>query len=1130
MGYDPVRPPGPDHDPDASGALPRLEGELAEAEQPARERTPETDPAEYVDDGYTFVDDDTHEELCFWVSRHKFRHESWRAAQMRDEDHGDSYDQPEPTPDWDDLEESAQKGMRGFLQELGHQIQNGDTAAVDKLWAGLGFPPEEAAIVMAARDAAIDKARRERQETGLALLRSWDQHYSANTELAIDEGPPQGVNLERYANYLRLLAGKVGANLALTESDLEQVALHHELHSGRGEVRLTTSPTGAPALSYRRAPNFELVTYPYDSRGRQAFRLGMGIQNGLHPRYISQRLAPDDLPYPAVLGSGRRPLVTMAGDNASPPQIRPGDRNQALASNDYARFSLDVPDRPKPRPDVEFIVHTGNIHQDIAILRKHFGRGMMIADGRQNGRNHGFAAIRAFEWAGVDMVRASSIKEALYWRARGAQLRIRAEGAFGQTDLRAALAAKRDIELAVRTLDELSQVLAAANAVNRKARVWIEMDMGDPMGSGPSEPNDTYLQVLTMFRENPTRLELSGLFNRLSAPDDPSHPRHQIYFQRMEAACELASDLPGVEPICQSGEALTRRLPNSKFPQAIELGPAGYGLVTPHSPLSGLGLVPAITLRAKVAAKFTVPPGKTVSYVGSKDVGGGLMAGLQLGYNGFTPLADYHSDPEFRASVPGAEAPEERPEAVGQPTMNNAYFRVKQGQVKLCQMLNMFAPGKDDTSPAEYIPRGGHIFDVPLGVHGGEVVRYVQYPGQQDLVPVTETAPYSTEARVVVKYSMLTKSVQRFRALIGDDVTLTVKVDSAAEEPPAETAAPVEQVSTIKANAYGHELVKAGRAAIAGGADKVAVGSVREALVMRREGLFYPDGTEAPIVCWFHAPDADYDSAINANIEIGVKNLDELIPVIQAARRVGKMASICLEAPTGLYRGAATPAEFEEMVRLITHAFAEGELDITTIYQHFASHDSAPNLDTDLQDAVLGERLATCRKLGLFDVVSPTGARPTILTQAAASIAIDRRDLAYDSVAPGTELYFGEESFRIEAPIWQSEYVPRSRYLEYGSGWLSPGTTIAVAQLGTGNGLPALMKGNATVAIAGHRYPVVDIGPDFLVIDTKGTTFPSGTILVVDQIAATAAAAGTNEVKFATCIHGMPIDAATEAA
>src|ERR671932_2468810 len=70
-------------------------------------------------------------------------------------------------------------------------------------------------------------------------------------------------------------------------------------------------------------------------------------------------------------------------------------------------------------------------------------------------------------------------------------------------------------------------------------------------------------------------------------------------------------------------------------------------------------------------------------------------------------------------------------------------------------------------------------------------------------------------------------------------------------------------MAVVKADGYGHGMVPVARAALAGGADRIGVAHLREALELRAAGV------GAPVLAWLTVPGDRYAEAVAAGIEIG---------------------------------------------------------------------------------------------------------------------------------------------------------------------------------------------------------------------------------------------------------------------
>ena len=87
-------------------------------------------------------------------------------------------------------------------------------------------------------------------------------------------------------------------------------------------------------------------------------------------------------------------------------------------------------------------------------------------------------------------------------------------------------------------------------------------------------------------------------------------------------------------------------------------------------------------------------------------------------------------------------------------------------------------------------------------------------------------------------------------------VDLDAIAANTARAPRACRARPL--MAVVKADGYGHGLVPAARAVLAGGADSLGVAVLEEALALRAAGI------TAPVLAWLHAPGTDYAARARA--------------------------------------------------------------------------------------------------------------------------------------------------------------------------------------------------------------------------------------------------------------------------
>jgi alanine racemase len=158
-----------------------------------------------------------------------------------------------------------------------------------------------------------------------------------------------------------------------------------------------------------------------------------------------------------------------------------------------------------------------------------------------------------------------------------------------------------------------------------------------------------------------------------------------------------------------------------------------------------------------------------------------------------------------------------------------------------------------------------------------------------------------------------------------------------------EHAGSAQVMAVVKADGYGHGAVAVGRAALAAGAAELGVATIDEALALRRDGIF------CPVLAWLHPPGADFGLALQADVEVAVSSVRQLVEVLDAVERTGHTATITVKADTGLNRNGVSAVEYQEVLTVLCRAHADGAVRLRGIMSHLVHGDDPDNPFNDLQ-------------------------------------------------------------------------------------------------------------------------------------------------------------------------------------
>jgi alanine racemase len=295
-------------------------------------------------------------------------------------------------------------------------------------------------------------------------------------------------------------------------------------------------------------------------------------------------------------------------------------------------------------------------------------------------------------------------------------------------------------------------------------------------------------------------------------------------------------------------------------------------------------------------------------------------------------------------------------------------------------------------------------------------------------------------------------------------------------------------MAVVKADAYGHGMVPAARAALAGGAGWLGVSYPTEALELRAAGI------TAPVFAWLVAPGEDVTDAIRSRVDLGAYDGAMLGHLADQASTVGEPARVHLKVDTGLNRGGTRAEGWPDLCAAAAKLQAEGSVDVVGVWSHFVHAGLPDHPTTSAQVTAFAEAIAVAEKAGL---------RPQLRHLANSAATLTRPDAHYDHVRPGLAVFglapmpephaaqrYGlRAAMTLAARIALVKRVPAGVGVSYGHRYhTATETTLALVPLGYADGVPRSATNVAEVLLAGRRRRisgtvcmdqfVVDVGDD----------------------------------------------------
>jgi alanine racemase len=298
-----------------------------------------------------------------------------------------------------------------------------------------------------------------------------------------------------------------------------------------------------------------------------------------------------------------------------------------------------------------------------------------------------------------------------------------------------------------------------------------------------------------------------------------------------------------------------------------------------------------------------------------------------------------------------------------------------------------------------------------------------------------------------------------------------------------------EVMAVVKADAYGHGLLPAARAALRGGATWLGVAQLPEAVELREAGI------DAPVLSWLHVPGQDFGQAIRLGVDLSVSAQWSLDAIATTARREGVTARIHLKVDTGLGRNGAWGDELDALVGSIGSLEAEGAVSLVGVFSHFAYADAPQHPTVRAQQVRFEEIVGQLEQAGLHPQLRHLANSAATLTNPSAHYDLVRPGLAVYGLSPVPDLgapddYGLREAMRLTAHLSSVKPCPAGQGISYGHTYTTPrDTLLGLVPMGYADGIPRhassvgpALVGGRRVTIAGRVCMdqfVLDLGADY---------------------------------------------------
>ena len=289
----------------------------------------------------------------------------------------------------------------------------------------------------------------------------------------------------------------------------------------------------------------------------------------------------------------------------------------------------------------------------------------------------------------------------------------------------------------------------------------------------------------------------------------------------------------------------------------------------------------------------------------------------------------------------------------------------------------------------------------------------------------------------------------------------------------AKSKAPGSVYAVIKADGYGHGMVRCARAL--GDADGFAVACVDEALLLRQAGI------KRPVLVLQGAYDAEeWQIASANNLQLVVHHAQQLVERELAI--LDKPVDVWLKINSGMNRLGIRATEAESLIALIDD---DEQLQLKYVMTHFA--------DADLAKPEAFSAAIEVMKAQNWSLPLSVSNSAATITQLAAELEDD------GSVSrPGIMLYgssplakqsaadLGLKSvMTLKSQVIHVHDVKAGEKVGYGGDWTAEkDSRIAVVAIGYGDGYPRQVPSGTPILVEGHRCSLVGrVSMDMITVD-----------------------------------------------
>jgi alanine racemase len=274
-------------------------------------------------------------------------------------------------------------------------------------------------------------------------------------------------------------------------------------------------------------------------------------------------------------------------------------------------------------------------------------------------------------------------------------------------------------------------------------------------------------------------------------------------------------------------------------------------------------------------------------------------------------------------------------------------------------------------------------------------------------------------------------------------------------------------LAVLKADAYGHGVIRVARTALNNGARYVGIASINEGALLRRFGI------DAPMLVLGYTPAWQARDLVLNNLTATIFSWDVAQALSRAARDLNKSVPVHVKVDTGMGRLGLLP---EDTVAFVHDVLSLPNLEIEGIFTHFSVADA----DVEYTQWQIG------RFRRILSSLAQAGIEPPLIHAANSAAILTLPESHFNMVRLGIAMYGLHPSSQVRCPpdfrpalsfktqVAQVKSLPPGSHVSYGNTYQTRGEQrIAVIPVGYADGFRRAPRHWGEVLVRGKRAPII---------------------------------------------------------